>query len=209
MNTMQPIVTTGTEEQLEARRKATGRQCGSCTMCCYILGVDAPPDVSKPPDVWCKHCKPSKGCAIYERRPMPCRHFYCQWLLDLSLDDLWYPARSKIVINLASNPDGSNAGLVFEVDPRRPDHWLQHPYVQRISNLALLYRGTTVRVGNHWYMLVPRNTHITLGSGVAKIIPGKIGPGYIQTAMGDFEWIEVVPTDEARNRMNSCRPTCP
>jgi hypothetical protein len=193
------------DEELEVRRKAVGRQCGSCTMCCYILGVDAPPDLEKPPDTWCKHCKPGKGCTIYESRPSPCRRFHCQWLLDDSLDDAWYPLTSKIVINLACNADGSNPCLVFEVDPRRPDRWLHHPYLEKISNIALLYRGTTVRVGQHWYRMIPRSAAenpnsimVGMGSGITRIIPGKVAPSYLKSPLGDFKWIEVEPTAEAK-----------
>ena len=195
------------DEEIEARRQQTGRQCGHCTMCCYVLGVDAPPKMSKPPDVWCKHCEPSKGCMIYDDRPKACRRFHCQWLLDASFDDAWYPAKSRIVINLTGYSDGSNACLVFEVDPRRPDRWLQHPYFEIISNIALAHHGTTVRVGQRWYILVPRSVAEnpsritnTASRGIAKIIPGKVGRDYVQSAFDQFAWIEVVPTAEARER---------
>ena len=192
MNELQAI-RVASDEDIEARRQQTGRQCGHCTMCCYVLGVDAPPKMSKPPDVWCKHCEPSKGCMIYDDRPKACRSFHCQWLLDASFDDAWYPAKSRIVINLT--------------DPRRPDRWLQHPYYKIISNIALAHHGTTVRVGQRWYILVPRSVAEnpsritnTASRGIAKIIPGKVGRDYVQSAFGQFAWIEVVPTAEARER---------
>jgi len=208
----EPVAKSGSHEAVpeaarlefaEARRQATGRQCGKCTMCCTVLGVDEPPHLTKPPDTKCQHCVPGKGCMIYERRPRKCQNFYCQWLVDPKLDDLWYPLTAKIVILPGGNADGSNTQqLVFEVDPRRPDRWLQHPYFERITKYALTHR-TTVRAGKHWYTLIPRgdaenSEKVTLGwrSKITTIKPDKIGPGYFKTPRGDFRWVEVVPLAE-------------
>ena len=158
-------------EEIEPLRKAAGRHCGACTLCCYILGVDAD-NLTKPPDTKCRHCVASEGCAIYDSRPAPCRGFSCQWLIDQSLDDLWFPLTARIVISLVCDDDGSNPYFIFEVDPRCPNRWLQAPYFQRISNIAAAVRtngiGAMVRCGRHWY------------------------------ALGDFEWVEVaMPPDFA------------
>jgi hypothetical protein len=66
---------------------------------------------------------------------------------------------------------------------------------------------TTVRVGQRWYILVPRSVAEnpsritnTASRGITKIIPGKVGRDYVQSAFGQFAWIEVVPTAEARER---------
>jgi hypothetical protein len=188
---------------VEARLKATGHRCGNCTLCCFILGVDTP-DLTKPPDTKCRHCVASKGCTIYERRPALCRAFHCQWLTDPSLGDLWYPLTARIVINPVCNDDGSNPCLVFEVDPRRPGRWLQAPYFEEISNITLGLRGiygTTVRCGRHWYVMVPQRMatdpflQAVMGDQTVGIIPGKIGPSYIKSPLGDFEWVEVAMPD--------------
>jgi hypothetical protein len=194
--------------ELEAQRNATGRHCGSCTMCCFILGVDAP-DLTKPPDSKCRHCEAGVGCIIYERRPDLCRNFYCGWLVASVFDDSWYPPISKIVINPVSNMDGSNPCWVFEVDPHRPQRWLQAPYFEKISNIKLSLRqqgaSTSVRCGRHWYVMVPQAVaddpskgDVTMGKQVVDIISGKIGPGYIMSPLGKFEWVEVsVPAELA------------
>ena len=187
-----------TTEIQEARRRATGRQCGKCTMCCTILGVD---ELTKPPDTKCQHCAPGKGCSIYERRPISCRGFYCQWLVDPTLDDAWYPLAAKILIY--PNAAGSEPGYVFEVDPHRPDRWLQQPYFERISNFAFVHRNSFVRAGKHWYLLLPREvaeTHpkspIRWGTKTVDFKPDKIGPSYFKSPDGDFHWVEVIPLAE-------------
>jgi hypothetical protein len=168
-------------------------------MCCTILGVNEPPHLTKPPDTKCQHCVPGKGCMIYERRPRKCQSFYCQWLVDPQLDDLWYPLTAKIVIY--PNSDGSST-LVFEVDPRRPDRWLQHPYFERITNYALAH-GTSVRAGKHWYTLLPRRAaenpekKVIVGRSITTIKPDKIGPGYLKSPLGDVRWVEIVPLAES------------
>jgi hypothetical protein len=188
-------------EAIEARIKAVGRSCGACSMCCHILGVEELPALSKPPDQWCPHCKPGKGrCTIYEHRPRRCRNFYCQWLVDASLDDSWFPLNSGIVIYASPNSDGSICQM-FEVDARRPDRWLQPRYFELISKIAALFQGTTVRAGKRWFIMVPswaaqNPQRLVLPPGVERVIPGKVGPSIIKTPDGDFEWIEIEPTPE-------------
>ena len=199
-----------TQEELETQVKATGRRCGSCTMCCFIFGVNAPEsDLVKPPHTKCKHCVAGEGCRIYERRPEPCRQFYCLWLIDSSLDELWYPATARIVVHSTQNDDGAKH-MRFEVDPHRPDQWLQAPYFQRISNMTLHLRSigchTTLRCGKHRYLLLPRaiTGTITMNNQTVDIISGRIGPGYIKSPLGEFEWREVsVPDDGAEWRQRS------
>jgi len=57
-----------------------GRECGSCTVCCGIVGVD---ELKK--GVWqaCEHTLHGTGCGIYETRPQSCRNFVCFWLAGL------------------------------------------------------------------------------------------------------------------------------
>ena len=190
-------------EVAEAQRQATGRQCGKCTMCCTLMGVDEPPHLTKPPNTKCQHCVSGKGCTIYEHRPDMCRGFYCQWLVNPKLDDLLYPLTAKIVTYETSF--AGNRNLAFAVDPHRPDRWLQHPYFERISNLALARGNTTLRVGKHWYVLLPREVADGRRKGtirwrantVVQFRPDWIGPpGYIKSPRGDFRWVEVIPPAE-------------
>src|SRR5436305_4270883 len=71
------------------------RECGDCTLCCKIMGIR---ELNKPPGSWCSHCKPARGCAIYERRPQECRSFVCGYLHSPDLDERWKPSFCKFLL---------------------------------------------------------------------------------------------------------------
>jgi len=98
-----------------------GRDCGSCTLCCKVLGIAA---LDKPKGRWCQRCAPGQGCAAYEDRPAECRTFNCLWLQRDTLGPEWRPDRAKFV--MCSTPD--NATLLIQVDPGAPDAWRRAPY---------------------------------------------------------------------------------
>src|SRR3954453_4193121 len=69
---------------LKVAQEETGRQCGECTACCMVMGVAEVPTPFYTP---CPH-QTEAGCAIYDKRPGPCRDFYCEWLVGgLTEDD--------------------------------------------------------------------------------------------------------------------------
>ncbi len=74
------------------------RQCGSCTACCTVMGVE---ELSKPSFKSCTHVV-TQGCGIYSDRPQSCRNFVCVWLLD----------SGKIFRNM-ERPD--HLGVMFDV----------------------------------------------------------------------------------------------
>ncbi len=106
---------------MTARRRA----CGSCTLCCNLMGVvmDAPEPI-KPANTDCAHCS-GRGCAIYDDRPKACRDFKCGWLASQRLTGGGWP--------IAARPDKS--GVVVEVNSqgnmcvhqREPDDWQREP----------------------------------------------------------------------------------
>ena len=102
------------------------RSCGSCTLCCKVMSIA---EIGKPQGTWCTHCRPGKGCVIYERRPTECRSFNCAWLLDDRLGPEWKPDRSKMVVTMAR--DGN--GLEIRCDPKFPQAWRREPYRTRIG----------------------------------------------------------------------------
>lgn len=73
-----------------------GRDCGSCTVCCVALRVDAP-GLRKPAGQACCHLG-TQGCTIYSSRYAICRSWMCGWRLQPELDDSWRPDRSGVLL---------------------------------------------------------------------------------------------------------------
>src|SRR5262249_237331 len=63
-----------------------GRSCGSCTLCCKVLGV---PALDTPKGAWRSRREKGVGWRIYERRPDACRSFLCGWLINPRCDAGW------------------------------------------------------------------------------------------------------------------------
>ena len=67
------------------------RQCASCNLCCIHLEIESRPgystrldtgeDLAKPRGTPCSYLGAS-GCTIYEVRPVVCRRFQCDWMLE-------------------------------------------------------------------------------------------------------------------------------
>ncbi len=132
--------------------QVAGRACGSCTLCCKVMGIK---ELQKPAGTWCTHCAPGKGCQIYDARPAECRSFNCYWLMRPEVGPEWKPDHSKIVLA------AEGGGIVAYVDPGFPSAWRNAPYLPKLRELALqaLARGT--------HVLVSVNRRITV------ILPGK------------------------------------
>lgn len=89
-------------------------ECGSCTLCCKLLGIT---ELDKPRNAWCKSCSPGKGCNIYADRPPSCVDFECGWLANDGDPEL-RPDRIHLII--AGESTKINA-YVVHVDPMYPD----------------------------------------------------------------------------------------
>lgn len=105
------------------------RKCGSCTLCCKLVGVKS---LDKPPNKWCTHCDKSGGCKIYESRPDDCREFSCAWLINPSIPEDWYPLKSKMVLAGLE----STRTLQVHVDPQYKHRWREEPWHSAIIRLA-------------------------------------------------------------------------
>jgi hypothetical protein len=104
----------------------TGRQCGKCSLCCYMLPVA---ELKKPEYKWCEHCRPGNGgCSIYNNRPAEvCGSFRCEWLRGaMPLSEEWYPPRSKMIVRWTTK------GLEFNVHPEFQTAWQKQPYLDQI-----------------------------------------------------------------------------
>jgi len=108
-----------------------GRSCGDCNLGCKLPYIESP-ELSKPAGVWCKHCKPGKGCAIYDTRPSGCRNFFCFWMTRPELGNEWRPTISKLVVCLDS--DGHRLAIL--VDPGSPMRWHDEPYYSQLKTWA-------------------------------------------------------------------------
>jgi hypothetical protein len=126
------------------------RECGTCTMCCKVMGIK---EIAKPPGQWCPHCRPGKGCNIYLDRPRECRTFSCDWLQAEALGPEWKPEKSKIVLVSRFHR------MVAYVDPSTPTAWKKSPYHERL--LALMRLGLAenrlvyVSVSERYTLLLP------------------------------------------------------
>lgn len=102
------------------------RNCGTCTLCCKVLGVEA---IGKATRQWCAHCGVGKGCAIYAERPDECRDFNCLYVINETLGEHWFPARSKMIV--CSNP--AVGRLEVHVDDGRVNAWRSEPFYSEIK----------------------------------------------------------------------------
>lgn len=152
------------------------RQCGSCSLCCKVMGIE---ELGKPPGSWCGHFKPGLGCGIYARRPGECATFACEWLLFEGWGPEWKPEKSRFV--LITEEDGVRLKVI--VDPATPNAWRKEPYYSRfkmMSRQAVDGRRLLIVIGNRYIVVFPDADH-DLGElpHTAKIISGML-----ETPMG-------------------------
>ena len=86
-------------------RRAEGRACGSCSVCCSVLRVD---ELSKPAGRDCRHQRGEQGCSIHATRPDVCRGYHCLWLQG-GLEESERPDRTGGLVDL--EPDGLGVRL--------------------------------------------------------------------------------------------------
>jgi hypothetical protein len=129
------------------------KTCGSCTFCCKVMGIA---ELAKPQGVWCPHCKPGRGCGIYEERPPSCRTFACQWLAEPDMPDIFKPDRSKVVLDV----DPSGPRLMAECDPAAPLAWREEPIYSLLKGQAREKWGGAMmvlaRAGRRTWLITPR-----------------------------------------------------
>jgi hypothetical protein len=105
----------------------TARTCGDCTLCCKVMAIE---EIAKPAGQWCRHCKPGRGCLVYDGRPAECRAFNCLWLIDERFGAHWKPSKSKMVLTTSAD------GIEIRCDGGYPDAWRKQPFRGDIENLA-------------------------------------------------------------------------
>jgi hypothetical protein len=117
------------EDQTANDHLVSGRECGSCTVCCKSLKINVP-ELKKLADVLCDHCTQGVGCKIYETRPSVCKGWYCGWRRMRYLNDDWRPDRCGVLIGIIGGEDQGipagfpQVGLKFDiVDSSRVLTW--------------------------------------------------------------------------------------
>jgi hypothetical protein len=105
----------------------SARTCADCTLCCKVMAIE---ELAKAAGRWCQHCRPGRGCLIYDDRPAECRAFSCLWLLDERFGPHWRPNKSKMVLTTSTD------GIEIRCDPGFPDAWRKQPFHSEIGRLA-------------------------------------------------------------------------
>ena len=165
------------------RIAATGRSCGTCSLCCKLPAI---PELAKPANEWCEHCRPGKGgCGIYAARPQVCRSYNCYWLIGL-LGDEWQPTKSKMVVQ-SEIDESRGRRLLFLLDHSTPDRWREPPYYKQI--LAWSERGLSAEPSKRYttYVVVGGRTDLILPSGETMRIE-KGERGTLDITCSDGQW---------------------
>lgn len=169
-----------------AARVVPGRACGTCTLCCKVVGVL---EIAKRAGTWCPHCARGIGCTIYDSRYESCRTFYCQWMLDRRLGPEWKPERAKFALVM------SEAGrrLTACVDPGYPSAWRRSPYYETLKLWAV---EAAKRAPDLHPVDVLIGTHCIVLLADREVDVGTLAPGdklnYKTTATGEVVevWID-------------------
>jgi hypothetical protein len=166
------------EDVIARKIAASGRACGSCSLCCKLLPIR---ELDKPESQWCVHCRPGHGgCTIYADRPASCRGFACEWLVNRQLGDEWCPTQAKMFVHYNYDPLGK-LGLYIMVDPSRPDAWRREPYHSHLKSWALNnLRAGRMRV----YVTVGPRSFLMLPDGAVEVT----GKFHIVVPVGPDRW---------------------
>jgi hypothetical protein len=137
-----------------------GRSCGSCTVCCIALAIDAL-ELRKPVGQVCPHCVLDQGCAVYESRPAICRGWFCGWRQLDWLNEALRPDLSGILIFLTNEdlPPGFAGESGIEVLPLTAAGLKAEGLAEALggfigANVATFLRvaGTDGRAGSRWLL---------------------------------------------------------
>jgi hypothetical protein len=177
------------EKEIFTQAKALGRTCGTCSLCCKLVPVKED-DWEKPAGKWCEHCVTGKGCGIYATRPMACRSWSCQWLVNPLFGDHWFPAKAKMVVSWVPDLLGNKGGNQYEVlvDPGFPNRWREEPWHSDLREIASAGFGMAqaefrvmVRAADRSWMVLPdRDVETTDMNGASVVIKtaGSEGDAY-------------------------------
>ena len=147
----------------ERERRAAGRRCGTCSLCCTVLRVD---ELAKPAGRDCLHQRGANGCAIHATRPAICRSYRCLWLQG-ALEDGERPDAIGAVVDLET----TGIGVRLAIREASPGRFDASPALQAIAER---YRGSMpVRITDTGDPNDPdRPLRVLLAGGVEQRIAG-------------------------------------
>jgi uncharacterized protein len=123
--------------------------CGTCTMCCKIMGVPDMEPEPKQAHKWCQHCLIGKGCGIYDARPSSCREFECLWLKDtrgiFKPEDR--PDKTGVVLQVVAQ------GVIAQCEPSRPTAWRGEKVLPYLKGLARGGRPVSATTGKRFWII--------------------------------------------------------
>lgn len=90
----------------------TQRECGDCHYCCVVYSIEDP-ELTKRPDIPCKHLSQCGNCSIHETKPQTCKDFLCHWKQGKLPEDM-RPDKIDAVFH-ASDKDGRGKGFEYMV----------------------------------------------------------------------------------------------
>lgn len=125
------------------------RTCGSCTLCCKLLGVA---ELDKEKGKWCARCAIGTGCTIYEDRPKSCKDFACMWLQYEEMPEGWRPDKVKLFI---WEPNHSKFNQ-FQVNVDDKVDWKSKPIATFINRISKL-KPVVVIQGDYRTIITERN----------------------------------------------------
>jgi hypothetical protein len=137
--------------------------CGSCSMCCRLLSVQADDGgVFKPFLKWCQHAvRPGGGCGIYADRPQSCRTFEC--LFAASQRGRGPNGEAWDVMPPEMRPD--RCGVIFgPADPNDPEHVYN---VHCDPHRPLAWKRRDIK---HWIERIVGRRSITDGRRIAVVL---------------------------------------
>jgi hypothetical protein len=105
-----------------------GKSCGSCTVCCKVMGV---PELKKRPWDVCPHVATGQGCTIYAERPPSCRKFICGWLMDPHMGPELKPENCHVVFFQQNEQN-----IIATCDADFPGAWRRPDVVDFLHHLA-------------------------------------------------------------------------
>jgi len=113
-----------------------GRTCDGCNRCCFTHAVEEV--LAKKEFVECEHaCK--IGCAIYKKRPPPCRGYRCAWLQG-NFSEYDRPDKAGLVVDMQNTVFGWT-WVVHMLDEKKAQRLIDYLFEKTPYPLTIITEG--------------------------------------------------------------------